>query len=150
MEPTPLTAEVAIRIGGWHPSYARATKVATRADVAFAYIDTNGDGHEIEDTFYLWDGTSWEELGSNSWGTSPLAGWAHGYAPGRPTVELRYAGRRCVVPVAEVGEWWFVGRTPKGYGDGSPAPPELATDADIPWARWAAIQRELGSVIGMS
>jgi hypothetical protein len=132
MDPTRLTEDVAIRIGGWHPSYARATKVETRADVAFASIDTNGDGHEIEDTFYLWDGTRWEELGSNGWGTSLLAGWAHGYAPGRPTVSLRYAGERRVVPTDEVGEWWFVVRTPKSYGNDSPALPELVADADIP------------------
>ena len=44
-------------------SYATVVKIETRADGAFAAIDTNGDGREIEETYYLWGGNQWEELG---------------------------------------------------------------------------------------
>jgi hypothetical protein len=40
-------------------------KVQTRGDVAFASIDTNGDG-EIEEEYYLWDHGRWHEVASSS------------------------------------------------------------------------------------
>jgi hypothetical protein len=123
-----LTPEAAIQIGGWNGSYATVVKIETRADGAFAAMDTNGDGREIEETYYLWDGNHWEELGSNGWGTSLRAGWAHGYAPGQRMVTLSYARRHHTVPVDDDGEWWFVGRRQRDSGDDIPDIPEIVTD----------------------
>ena len=128
MEPQPLTEEQVVREGGWDLSYAEVLKLEVRGDVAFARIDTNGNRQEIEDTFYLWDGNSWLELGSNGWGTSGSAGWASGEAPGSHDVTLDFGGRRFVVPVDENGEWWFVGRASSSSGEWPDIPQLVVSD----------------------
>lgn len=124
MEPDSLVDDDVIACGGWDASFARVLKLQIRDSVAFAKIDTNGDGQEIEETYYVRQDAEWVELGSNSWGTSELAGWAHGYAHGLSRVALAFGGGRYVVPVDSDGEWWFVGR-PDAAVDGGTEMPAL-------------------------
>jgi hypothetical protein len=123
---TPLDVDTVISLGGWHPAHTKVLKVQTRGDVAFASIDTNGDGAEIEETYYLWDDGGWCELASNSWGTGPEGGCAHGHARGARFVTVSYAGQRHPVPVDSDGEWWFVIRFPDDWEGEAPAMPEAS------------------------
>ncbi len=124
MAATPLDVDTVIRLGGWDSAYAKVLKVQTRRDFAFASIDANGDGKEIEETYYLWDDGGWREFRSSSWGTGPELGHAHGHARGARFVTISWAGHRHSVPVDPDGEWWFVGRCPDDWEGEAPAMPE--------------------------
>jgi hypothetical protein len=130
VDPQPLTAEQAVEEGGWNASFARVLKLEDRGDVAFPRIDTNGDGDEVEDTFFIWQGDRWVELGSNGWGTSSLAGWASGTASNSEYVSVDYAGQRFLIPVDGNGDWWFVGRVASSSTDDWPDLPRLVTPSE--------------------
>jgi hypothetical protein len=123
MKRPPLDVDTALRLGGWHPRYAKVMKLQTRGDVAFASIDSNGDGREVEEEYFVRD-DEWWIIGTSSWGTGSDGSHAHGYAPGAHSVVVVYAGESHSVPVDEDGEWWFVGRVPAGWEGRMPPMPE--------------------------
>jgi hypothetical protein len=43
-----LSADAIIRVGGWHPSYARVLLIEHDEDDALVLVDGNGDGAELE------------------------------------------------------------------------------------------------------
>jgi hypothetical protein len=128
---TPLDAVTVLTLGGWHPARAKVLKVQTRGDFAFASVDANGDGQEIEETYYLWDDGGWCELASGSWGTGPELGHAHGRARGARFVTVSWAGQRHSVPVDPDGEWWFVGRCPANWEGEAPTMPEASYKIEL-------------------
>jgi hypothetical protein len=126
-----LTGEEVLAHGGWHPRYARVLAVASDGDHAFALVDGNGDGAELEAEAWLWDGRTWEP--GNSSGAGPLGGlgreqtggeagpacFAFGRVPGRQSVTVEFDGQLYQVPVSRHGIWAFIkaraGRGGRGF-----------------------------------
>jgi hypothetical protein len=130
-----LTEAEIIAAGGWHPRYARVLAIASDGDYAFALVDGNGDGAELEAETWLWDGEAWA-AGSSSGagpldtlGTSQTGGqiddsyFAYGSAPGRQTITIDFDGRHHQVPVTRHGVWAFIKTT---TGPSAPAYPTPA------------------------
>jgi hypothetical protein len=120
-----LTPEMAIRVGGFDPRYARVLAIATIDDTGITLVDPNGDGnHEEIEHVYRNDNGQWvagsssgggasDVFGPHGWGEStPLIGpgvrYAYGLSPhsGPQTVTLQ---RPPGFP-STTGESWWVGR----------------------------------------
>jgi hypothetical protein len=115
-----LRAADVVAQGGWHPGYVRVLAVASDGDHAFALVDGNGDGAELEAEAWLWDSGQWTP-GSSS-GAGPLDGvgpvatggeagearYAYGRTQGREAVVVSFERRRYEVPVGPHGVWAFV------------------------------------------
>jgi hypothetical protein len=128
-----LTEEDVLARGGWHPRYARVLAVVSDGDYAFALVDGNGDGAELEAEAWLWDSGTWE-AGTSS-GAGPLGtlgreqtgGWAgpacfaFGRVPGRESVTVECDGELHQVPVGREGIWAFIKIRASPDGLGFPA-----------------------------
>lgn len=115
-----LTEQEVLARGGWHPRYARVLAVASDGDYAFAVVDGNGDGAELDAEMWEWDGGAWDAGGSS--GAGPLgnlgpvqtggqigdACFAYGRAPWRQSITISFDGRLHNVPVSRYGVWAFV------------------------------------------
>ena len=67
-----LTADAVIRIGGWHPRYARVLLIEHDEQDAVILVDGNGDGAELEVEYWRRsDDGLWGLLASSGYG--PLA-----------------------------------------------------------------------------
>ena len=117
-----LTSEMAIRIGGFDPRYARVLAIATSGSVGLTLIDPNGDGnHEEIEHVYLNEAAQWVAGGSSGGGTpsnygphgwgeyTPSNGHGVRYAYGRS----RHPGRHSVAlecpfgfPAPAEDDWW--------------------------------------------
>jgi hypothetical protein len=115
-----LTEDEVITGGGWHPRYTRVLAVASDGDHAFALVDGNGDGAELEAEIWAWDGQTWTGAGSSGAGPLDTLGpsqtggqigssyFAYGSAPGRQTITIDFDGHRHQVPVSRYGVWAFI------------------------------------------
>src|ERR1700722_4547222 len=95
-----LTEDEVITGGGWHPRYTRVLAIASDGDHAFALVDGNGDGAELEAEIWEWDGQTWTGAGSSGAGPLDTLGpsqtggqigssyFAYGSAPGRQTITI--------------------------------------------------------------
>jgi len=110
---TSLTEDRIITGGGWNATYARVVAIAVDDDVAFALIDGNGDGVELEMEYWFKGGSGWS------------AGQSSGYGSlqGLPTVAWDAGPMVCAVGRAEPGETILVehkevvhGCRPNEYG----------------------------------
>jgi hypothetical protein len=64
---TGLNAADVLRIGGWHPRYARVLDIVVDGDIAAALVDTNGDGADLNlDIYLLDDDGGWREVMSGN------------------------------------------------------------------------------------
>jgi hypothetical protein len=115
-----LSAEDLIRVGGWHPSYARVLLIEHDEDNALVIIDGNGDGAELELEYWhrgsdgLWRGGSTSGHGaldflpsSQSWDAGPFVAALGRVDPGA-TVSLEYAGHVYRRQASEPGVWGFI------------------------------------------
>ena len=115
-----LAAEDIIRVGGWHPRYARVLLIEHDGHDAIVLIDGNGDGAELELEYWHHEGDGFWHGGSTS-GYGPLDGlpaattWDAGpfvAAVGRvepgAEVSLEYDGRVYCRRASETGVWGFV------------------------------------------
>ena len=66
-----LSAETLIRVGGWHPGYARVLLIEQDGDNALVLIDGNGDGAELELEYWLRESDGFWRGGSTG-GHGPL------------------------------------------------------------------------------
>src|SRR5882757_3612995 len=137
-----LTAETAIRIGGWDPRYARVLAIGTLGDAAVTLIDPNGDGNHHEIEHLLLDDTGQWRPGGSSGGDTPdtlgLLGWGEYTPDAGPGV--RYAYGRTMRPGAQL----VTLETPPGYvptagDDWWVGCPLAVTATGDGWWRW--IQR---------
>jgi hypothetical protein len=113
------TAEI-IRIGGWHPMYARVLLVEHHGEFGLVLVDGNGDGAELELEYWLRDADGLWHGGSTS-GHGPLdrlplaQSWDAGLfvaALGRvrpgAEVSVEYDGRVYGRQGNEFGTWGFI------------------------------------------
>jgi hypothetical protein len=129
----PLTEEEVIARGGWHPRYARVLALASDGDYAFAIVDGNGDGAELEAETWRWDDGTWH--GRTSSGTGPLstleraepggqfgrACFAYGRVHGRQSVTVEFDGQTYQAPVGREGVWAFIKIHTKRRAGGLPS-----------------------------
>ncbi len=126
-----LSAEALIRLGGWHPAYARVLFIEHDGDHAVALIDGNGDGAELEIEYWSRESDGLWRGGSSS-GDGPLdqlaavqsrdAGEfvaAVGRVKPGAAVSLEYGGRTYRRVASELGVWGFI------HAADSPLPGEL-------------------------
>ncbi|MFE3187663.1 hypothetical protein ACFXHA_01560 [Nocardia sp. NPDC059240] len=132
--------ETVIAVGGWNPRYARVLAVAGNGAVAFALVDTNGDGVEvdIDELFHEADGQWRPGMSSGAGGSivptgsGPVYSLGHGqdfdglrYAYGRGdrpgAGQVWVLGQRLDVTVTESGWWVWVAERP----DPARRPPPL-------------------------
>ncbi len=78
-----LSAEAIVRVGGWHPAYARVLLIEQDGDRAVVLVDGNGDGAELETEYWQRDADGLWRGGSSS---------GHGSLDGLPTLERWNAG----------------------------------------------------------
>jgi hypothetical protein len=115
-----LSAEALIRIGGWHPGYARVLLIEQAGDLAVALVDGNGDGAELEVEYWhrdaggLWRGGSSSGSGplrylsgANSWNTGDFVA-ALGRVQPSAEVSVQYGGHVHRRRASEFGVWGFV------------------------------------------
>ncbi|HUJ65319.1 MAG TPA: hypothetical protein VLX59_07275 [Acidimicrobiales bacterium] len=143
-DPTNLTHELVIEAGGWHPMFARVLLIVADEDVAFALVDGNGDGAELEMEYWSREDTVWtpgvssghgplDMLKSNRWDAgSMVCAVGHG-VPGE-SVRVGYDGEVIQCPVNPFGLWGFV-RKVEGMDVKHPLPELLDGDADAAQAR---------------
>ncbi len=115
-----LSADAIIRVGGWHPGYARVLLIEHDEDDALVLVDGNGDGAELEleywhrDTDDGWSGGSTGGHGpldflpsSESWDAGEFV-VALGRAAPATEVTVEYGGRAYVRTANEFGVWGLV------------------------------------------
>lgn len=116
-----LSAEALIRVGGWHPSYARVLLIEHNEDDAVVLVDGNGDGAELEleywhrdDSDGLWRGGSTSGHGPLDF-LPPLHSWDAGefvVALGRVApaadVTVEYGGHAYHRTANELGIWGLI------------------------------------------
>lgn len=115
-----LSAGAIIRVGGWHPRYARVLLIEDDGADALVVIDGNGDGAELEleywqrDSDGLWRGGatsghgSLDEMASvESWDAGELVAAVGRVTPGAE-VSLEYGGHAYFRQAAESGVWGFI------------------------------------------
>jgi hypothetical protein len=129
-----LTEPEIIAAGGWPARYARVLAIAQDGDHAFALVDGNGDGAELEAETWQWDGNGW--TGGASGGAGPLdtlgpsqtggqigdSFFAYGRAPGRRKITIAFDGQRHQVPVSRDGVWAFIKTSTSPEPPAFPAP----------------------------
>lgn len=117
-----LTGNVVLRVGGWHPRYARVVALAQDGDYGLVLVDGNGNGQELEAEFFFRTDEGW--TGGTSWGVGPLdslpnqvfASWpshavyGYGAAAGEDTVTVVFDDQQHQVPVSSLGVWIFIKR----------------------------------------
>lgn len=115
-----LSADAVIRIGGWHPRYARVLLIEHDDHGGVVLVDGNGDGAELELEYWRRSGDGlWGCLASS--GHGPLAflptfqTWnavdyvtAIGRARPKTEVIVEYGGRLHRRRANEFGIWAFV------------------------------------------
>jgi len=134
-----LSADTVIRMGGWHPDYARVLVIEQSGDDALVLVDGNGDGAELELEYWRrdadgnWDGTA--SSGYSALASLPSADtWRAGpfvYALGRsdPTsvVTIEYGGTSHRRQVNEFGIWGFIHEANSRRADELPTVPSRRT-----------------------
>jgi hypothetical protein len=129
-----LTEDEVITGGGWHPRYTRVLAIASDGDHAFALVDGNGDGAELEAELWTWDAGAW--TGGVSSGAGPFdalgpvqtiwrndnAYTAFGKAPGRQAVTIDFDHHLHQVPVSRHGVWAFIKTSTSPGNPGFPTP----------------------------
>jgi hypothetical protein len=126
-----LSAEALIRLGGWHPAYARVLLIEHDGDRALVLIDGNGDGAELEleywsrDSDGLWRGGSSSGHGSldgmprsQSWNAGEFVA-ALGRVEHGATLSLVYGRQIYLGRASETGVWGFI------HAADSPRPDDL-------------------------
>ena len=114
-----LSADAIIRVGGWHPSYARVLLIEHDEDDALVLVDGNGDGAELELEYWHCDVDGWS--GGSTGGHGPLEfvasseSWDAGefvVALGRvaPATEVtvEYGGRTYRRTANDFGVWGLI------------------------------------------
>ncbi|HEX3387744.1 MAG TPA: hypothetical protein VHT94_01775 [Streptosporangiaceae bacterium] len=114
-----LSLQEVLSLGGWHLAYARVLIAASDGDYGFALVDGNGDGAELEEELWVWEGGRWQGgstsgAGALDWLGPLVAGgrvddafFAYGRVPGRESVTIEFEHRRYEVP-APLGIWGFI------------------------------------------
>jgi hypothetical protein len=129
-----LTEDEVITNGGWNPRYARVLAVASDGAYAFAVVDGNGDGAELEAEIWIWADSRWSGAGSS--GAGPLdtlgpvqtgghidnAYFAFGTAPARQAITIDFDHHLHRIPVSGHGVWAFIKTSASAGNCGFPAP----------------------------
>jgi hypothetical protein len=115
-----LSADAIIRVGGWHPRYARVLLIEHDQNDAVVLVDGNGDGAELELEYWhrnidgTWDGGSTSGHGSLDF-MSPSESWDAGefvVALGRVApatqVTVEYGGLAYHRTANEFGVWGLI------------------------------------------
>jgi hypothetical protein len=115
-----LSAAEIIRIGGWHPKYARVLLIEHDGDYAVVLVDGNGDGAELELEYWQRDADDLWHAGSSSghgpldrlraaqsWDAGPFVA-ALGRVRPSAQVSVEYAGRVYRRQGNEFGAWGFI------------------------------------------
>jgi hypothetical protein len=115
-----LSADAVIRIGGWHPGYARVLLIEHDEHDAVVLVDGNGDGAELELEYWhresdgLWRGGSTSGHGpldflpsSQSWDAGPFVA-ALGRVEPATEVSVEYGGRAYHRTANEFGIWGLI------------------------------------------
>jgi hypothetical protein len=115
-----LSAAEIIRIGGWHPRYARVLLIEHDHDFAVVLVDGNGDGAELELEYWQRDADGRWHAGSSSghgsldrlrvaqiWDAGPFVA-ALGRVGRSAEVSVEYAGRVYRLEGNEFGAWGFI------------------------------------------
>ena len=115
-----LSEDAIIRLGGWHPSYARVLLIEHDDDQALILVDGNGDGAELEleywhrDSASTWQGGSSSGYGSldslpssQSWNAGDFVAALGRVAPATE-VSIEYGGDPYRRRANEFGIWGFV------------------------------------------
>ncbi|MGW4353002.1 hypothetical protein ACWELJ_13040 [Nocardia sp. NPDC004582] len=118
--------ETVLAVGGWHPRHSRVLALAGNGEFAFALVDTNGDGSEIDLDELILDAGEWragmsvgagEFIAVGSRGSVYVLGygsntsgvrWAYGRADRPGAAEVEVEGREITVTVADSGWWVWV------------------------------------------
>jgi hypothetical protein len=115
-----LSEDAIIRIGGWHPGYARVLLIEHDDHDAIVLVDGNGDGAELEleywhrDSHGIWAGGSTSGHGSlvslsssQSWDAGPFVA-ALGRAAPASEVTVEYGGHVYRRTGNKFGLWGFI------------------------------------------
>jgi len=115
-----LSPEDIIRVGGWHPGYARVLLVEHDDHDAIVVIDGNGDGAELEleywhrDSDDAWAGGSTSGYGpldalspAQSWDAGPFVAACGRVAPATE-VTIAYGGHVYRRTANDFGLWGFI------------------------------------------
>ncbi len=115
-----LSDDVIIRIGGWHPGYARVLLIEHDDHDAIVIVDGNGDGAELEleywhrDSDGVWSGGSSSGHGSldslpssQNWDAGPFVAALGRVAPATE-VTVEYGGNTYRRTANEFGLWGFI------------------------------------------
>jgi hypothetical protein len=131
--PPPLTEALVITLGLWDPRYAHLKWINEQDGFAFAVVDTNGDGQQVEVSLFRCSDGAWEEFvtGPGSGYTENVV-WECGYRPGQQAVEVVYHGAERKVPVTPSGMWYFAAARPVD----DPDPVERPTLRGAPKEFW--------------
>ncbi|AYF76439.1 hypothetical protein D7D52_24395 [Nocardia yunnanensis] len=125
--PAGPSAETVVAVGGWSARYARVLAIAGNGQHAFALVDTNGDGVEvdIDELFRDHDGRWLPGMSSGAGGSLVPAGhdavcsvgygedwdglrYAYGRGDRPGPGQVRVGGQRIAVTVEESGWWVWV------------------------------------------
>jgi hypothetical protein len=115
-----LSEDAIIRIGGWHPGYARVLLIEHDDENAVVVVDGNGDGAELELEYWHrdvdggWQGGSSSGHGSldwlpssQPWDAGPFVAALGRVAPATE-VTIEYGGHAYHRTANEFGLWGFV------------------------------------------
>ncbi|MFE3098973.1 hypothetical protein [Nocardia tengchongensis] len=122
-EPAQPSPDTVLAVGGWS-RHARVLALASNGTVAFALVDTNGDGVEVNlEELYLGEDDTWHagmSLGAGEFialrgrdsayvlgfGENPDGvGWAYGRADRAGAAQVTMDGRTIPITIAE-SLWW--------------------------------------------
>jgi hypothetical protein len=115
-----LSADAIIRVGGWHPRYARVLLIEHDGDDGVVLVDGNGDGAELELEYWhcdvdgTWSGGSTSGHGpldfmssSESWDAGEFVVALGRVAPSTQ-VTVEYGGRTYYRTANEFGVWGLI------------------------------------------
>jgi hypothetical protein len=115
-----LSADAVVRVGGWHPRYARVLLIEHDEDDAVVLVDGNGDGAELELEYWhresegFWGGGSTSGHGpleslppSQSWDAGPFVAALGRVAPATE-VTVEYGGRTYHRTANDFGIWGLI------------------------------------------
>ena len=120
-----LSAEAIVRLGGWHPGYARVRLIAQDDHHAVVLVDGNGDDSELELEYWhrdqdgLWYGGSSSGYGSlatmrtQTWTAGDFVA-ALGRAEPGSEITIEFGGRTHRRLANKSGAWGFVHTTGSG------------------------------------
>jgi hypothetical protein len=138
-DPTSLTDDVIINVGGWDPRYARVVMIAVDDDVAIALVDGNGDGAELEMEYWFrkdgrWEGGSTsgdgplDSLSTTRWDAGSMVCAVGRTVPGE-VVRIGYEGTVHECQANQYGVWGFI-RKVEDVDAKHPLPEILDEDAE--------------------